>query len=215
MKRSVIASLAVLLLSGPFVLADSLTLTKTGNPGEFFAGQIYGPYSWNISGTDNTGKPVDLSLDTFCLNFRILEDTHSVTEVDVSDDSVFQHLAWLILQSAAFGGSMTNGEIQWAIWIATYGMTPNAIEEPTAALRSGLGLSGTDDGTGNWLLYRAILAAAYGTEQYHGRISWYKPVDASDESQGILVFQSVPEPSTLLLIGAGMIVLAPLIRRRK
>jgi hypothetical protein len=190
---------------------DHLILTYAGGEHSEAGYPSYpaGPYNWFLTSYDGQGNVIGTSsFASYCMNFRWLDQSFSyrVTASDVSASSYYRKLAWMMSRAQAFGGNENDSFIQWAVWFYTLSSTQNPIDANVFV--------GFDD------LVARIESFIAGAQYYQGQITYYQPVnevnggfELNAYNQGLLVFNNVPEPGMLLLVGLGLAGVATLKRK--
>lgn len=203
MKKSLAALVPVLCfaalsLSSVMVKADTLTLVSASatSGGEY----IY-PYNFSLNGSPST-----IGLMCMDLNREItFNETWNVTKVSVTASKQYEEEAYIFSQVG--GGTYSNSDVQWAAWsifdapdVASDGMNSTNVQNLLAAANTAVT-------TG--------LPASF----YSGYVLYIPTSDTTGWTAGnpqefIGKVSPVPEPSSLMLFGSGLLGLATAMHRR-
>jgi hypothetical protein len=187
----------------------TFTLTSAGHIVDH--GYYVGPYTASITGgstlqiiCDNFNTNVHLGL-TWTAIANTLSDPAFLAKVKLAGISTtgksalqnYEAAAWLAEQILANLSNATKvGDLQFAIW---------AIFSPQAK-----GSAGFTAGAASY--YRTAINGVYTTNQFSNVTFWTpNPLYASQE---YITVTPVPEPSTLLLFGIGLLTLGVTLRRK-
>ncbi|GGG71139.1 PEP-CTERM sorting domain-containing protein [Edaphobacter dinghuensis] len=220
MKKSIALIFAVfsLALLPRVAQADTVTMTFTGG-GTTSGPEIVGPYQVTIENYVN-GTPAGLNDETvMCLdlaNSIEMNESWSATPNTVTSSSSTLDLeqAFLFNQLSTNPGSYSNSDYQYAIWGLNdlSGVQADGMDSASVQALDALAVSAVAQGTnasayedGQYTIYAAIpgsQASGYpGTAQDMIGVT---PPTASP----------VPEPSSLMLFGSGMLGMAGIVRRK-
>ena len=214
MKRTLVVTLfsAVVLFCIPSAAqatATTFTLTSGGNIVDH--NYYVGPYTASITGgstlqiiCDNFNTNVHLGL-TWTAVANTFSDPTFLAKVKLAGISTtgksalqnYEAAAWLAEQIFANLGNATKvGDLQFAIW---------AIFSPQAKGSAGFTAGAAAD-------YQTAINGVYSTNQFSNVTFWTpNPLYASQE---YITVTPVPEPSTVLLFGIGLLTLGVTLRRK-
>jgi len=183
-------------------------------------GGVYvGPYTFTDT---STGQTLGLICDDFMDEVHIGESwTATLTPMGGGGSGMFgstssmgyQEVAWLSQQMFAnLGNAQKVGDIQWAIW-AIFDPSLVTVNGTTVTINDNYGSIGTTDADNiEWWLNQASIN--YGSGSYSDMTIYTPtgtPTPAGDGQPQEYI--GVPEPGTLLLIGAGLFSLLAFRRR--
>jgi hypothetical protein len=165
------------------------------NGGYAFGDNGYGipPYQGTFNGQSAQFYCVDFAHDitantSWQADLTALTTTANYTPTRLDNATIYYEIAWLLDQSMASGNQTTQAELQWAVWSFSGGGDPY--------------------GTNSTLVAEAANAVNNG----FAPVNW--EILTPTGSYGQEFFVNTPEPSTLLLLAAGMAGLAIALRRR-
>jgi PEP-CTERM motif len=190
--------------------ANSVTLTYKGHQGAVAQGgspYIGYPYYFSINGS-KTFTP--LMCDSYDNNIALGETWQAKVTPFLQGVGLFGSTASLDYKAAGLifesmlAGTLTTTQAQWAVWGL---FSTNAQKNPYFGTINGASIDAT---------YLAAASTAPNSS-YNGLVL-YTPIAGTQSGGGLpqefIGYSAVPEPSTLLLIGAGMIGLAVALRRK-
>jgi len=216
-SRYLIAAVAVAILSfAPSALADGASMDLTGAGSNVLGGVYVGAYTVTINGVSTQVVCDDYADESY------IGETWTATEnalgtltgtkwgSQTNATQGYDEMAWLFNQMFSTTNTQTIADIQYAIW---------AVFDPGALSA----ISGTDLANAEWWLTQAGLQSFYAGEFsniviYTPNTSY--PISCSGQScantppQEFMAYVATPEPSTVLMLGLGMLSLGFLFRRR-
>lgn len=193
----------LLLLATALSAQNTFTLTGTG--GQSVGGYDIFPYYGNVNG----GNTVTVMCDDFTTDVGIPSSWNaSLTDLSLGDVSNtkfgnlrnYEEAFWLLNQ--AFGGSPDLAGLQLSEW--------SLMDGGSATLQSLIASNGYTTDVSNWLAV-ASTDAPTNLSYYVGDIIITPVPGGSGQEQ----LEELPEPSTLMLFGSGILGIAVLIRRKQ
>lgn len=221
--------MGLLLAAAATASADGLTLTLNSGGNNVMGGVYVGPYTF--TGTTSGGQTSTLNLicDDFKDDVSLGEHWSATTSTFPSLTNVqftgagstlgYQEVAWLSEQLFAnLGNSEVAGQIQWAIWDVFDPGISNNDPYGTIGAADQCAINGNGCSNTNSWLAQALANASGGN---YSNLIIYTPVAGSQLPATNGPPQeyfgdpppTVPEPSTLLLIGSGLMGLIGLRRK--
>jgi PEP-CTERM motif len=188
-------SALVVLAASTAAFADTASMQFNGPSGNNANGEYTYPYEFTVNG--NPMELMCISLfNTISPGETWTANVSSVASLwGTQDASLYDAAAWLFLQEQ---GNGNDPAINWAAWKLFY---------------PGTDVSGIA-GAQQW--YDQAVGNTY-TEGEFANVFDYQPtnfVRGGDSPQEFLGFEPVPEPSTLMLMGGGIIALGGVLRRQ-
>jgi hypothetical protein len=205
---SFVAAVVFFSISAP-VKADTVHMTLTGVSGEVQGGVYTSPYYATINGTQN----VLIVCDDFVHEVYIGESWWATTSTfsDLSQVrfqqgtnaqtlQLYEEAAWLFDQLFMPANTSHMGDISFAMW---------AVFSPTQTEAN----SGWTSGAASWL--SAAQSQTFTPGEFSDIEILTPTTSDANSPQENLIRTAVPEPSTFLLLGAGLMALMVLARSKK
>jgi hypothetical protein len=193
-----IACLAILSTIAMTAKADTLTLVSASAQS---GGEYIQPYQFSLNGSATT-----IGLMCMDLNREItFGETWNVSEVSVTSSTAYEEEAYIYSQIG--GGTYTDSDVQWAAWslfdstdVQSRSQNTTNVEDLLAAAQAAVAGGLPDSFYSNYVLYIP-------TDDQAG---WTDGIP----QEFIGTASPVPEPTTLLMMGSGLMGMAGVVRRR-
>ena len=224
MRKHIVFVLALIVVgafaSGARADTVNITLTSAGN--NILANIYMGPYTGTVNGTPESIICDDFVDDSYIneswvANVTKLADVSTTSPTDFHDQTKYEEAAWLATKlldpttTCKYSGSDCAGDIQFAIWEL---LEPAGPPEPFSLLSGNNLLNATD-----W--WTRATTQTFSVSQFSNLVI-YTPTSTPPICNGygckpttpqeFITF--VPEPSTVQLLGAGLMLLAVAALRR-
>jgi hypothetical protein len=192
--KQAIWAIPVLLLCSFSVKADTATVYFNGGYDFSDHGYAIPPYQGTLNGQSESFYCVDFSHDitgntSWQATITTLGPTTNYSGTRLDNGTEYMEIAWLLDQSLATTNKTTQAELQWAVWSLSGGGNPY--------------------GTNSILLTDASNAVKNGFADD----GWEILTPTGNYGQEFMV--RTPEPSTLFMLGGGLIGLLFLRRRQQ
>lgn len=174
--------------------ADTVTVYFNGSYDFADHGVGIPPYGGTVNGQSAEFYCVDYAHDIYAntswqATVTQLSSTANYSGTRLDNATEYMEIAWLLDQSLLSTNQTTEAELQWAVWSFSGGGNPY--------------------GTNSTLLSQALSAVQHGFTDY----SW--EILTPTGKYGQEFFVRTPEPSTLLMLGIGLLGLLTLRRRKQ
>jgi hypothetical protein len=215
---SIAAFCALLFLSPVNAYADSVSLTSVGygpaSGSGLGASSMY-PYTFTVNGGPTTVNLMCLNYeDDISFNESWAATITPITSFTGQDLTTYEGAAYIFSQMGVYGAT----DVQWANWLLLDPGDPLLLNT-VYGLNGVTGLSQADQRAINALLAAAPLwVAANPDSTLYSDLVLYVPdgtYEAGDTPQTLIGDAPTPEPSSLILLGSGLLLAATFFYRKR